>query len=161
MTTPKVRVIWRNQEVWRFHARSIDRATAEIETQRHLGHPPAPVGSHVYFGEELLGIIRCVKRQPFNRYRLVYDPPREEREETEETEAETAESPKESSEPAGPYLLASLDLDDRILAALTEYFGGPASTSEVSAATDEELLAIKGIGPASLQDIRNAIAGLD
>lgn len=160
MTTPQIKVIWRAQETWRFYPREIDRDLREIETPRHLRKPPAPIGSQLYYGEEHLGVVRRVKRLPFNRYRLAYDPPREAEPEAEE-EPTAKEEPtiKDENDPQTARMLGTLGLDDRIVAAIEEHRGGPTSLPEVSGMTDDELLAIKGIGPASLTDVRNAIAG--
>lgn len=145
MTTPMIKIKYRGQETWRFHPRSVDRATAEIHTTRHLGHPPAPKGAEIWRGDEFIGHVRCIHREPFNRFTIVYDPPQEENEEQPDKEA------KEDS------LLAD-SLDARIVDLLADH---ASTTQEVNAMSDEELLAIAGIGPATLDGIRTALRGSD
>ena len=152
----QLRIIWRGQETWRFHPHRIDEAACEIVTPRHLGPPPAPVGSIIVRGDETLGTLRCTHREKFNRYRMVYDPPaREISQENIAAEPETASEPK--PEPSGtPIAALGEHLDNqRILGTLVQIAH---SVEELAARDDELLLAIDGIGPARLADIRQAIA---
>lgn len=154
---------------WRFTPFRED--ADEIVTQRAPQHPPVPIGAELYRGGELLGTVRCVRREPFDRWAVVYTPAVDGRQPTVDGEDEdTAEGEVPvnnegniSQEIIGPQYgptgtpIAALaeHLDPRVFGTLEQLAG---TVEELSGKTDEALRAIDGIGPKRLKEIREACA---
>jgi len=126
----------------RVQARFVPHAVRadEFVTPRDTRTPPAPQGALLYYGGEVVGKVRCVRREQFSRWAIVYDPVAQEG------------TPVDA---LTPYLNA------RVVGTLALLGGeaGPRITvEELAERTDAVLLAVDGIGAARLRDIRAACA---
>ena len=112
----------------------------EFVTPRSPLTPAAPRGATLYYRGEIVGTVRCVRREPFSRWAIVYDPP---------------------ARISTPLDALSAHLNNRILAALAKLPSHAApqiTVEEIAALSDEVLLALDGIGTATLRAIRTACA---
>lgn len=122
---------------WRFIPHGPIRAD-EVMTPRCAQYPPIPIGAKLLWDSQPLGTVRCVRREPFSRYAIVFDP------------VPVIESAPDSGTP-----ISALEayLDPRAFGTVVQL----ADTVEaLSAKTDEMLRAIDGIGPKRLREIRAA-----
>jgi hypothetical protein len=117
------------------HAVRVD----EFVTPRDTRPPPVPAGALLYYGGEVVGKARCVRREQFSRWVIVYDP--------------VERAPGTSLAALTPYLNAHTL---NALAALGGDAGPHLTVEELAARTDTALLAVDGIGPARLREIRAA-----
>jgi hypothetical protein len=129
----------------------------EVITPRMLQPPAAPIGAEIVYNETVLGRVRCVRRERFDRWAIVFDPTEAmtiASEKMPETNAATIQPlPGTPLEALTPYLNA------RTLGTLAQLAGEGApqiTVEELSAKTDEALRAIDGIGPGRLAEIRMA-----
>lgn len=116
------------------------RRADEFVTPRTPLQPPAPAGATLYYRGEIAGTVRCVRREPFSRWAIVYDPP--------------------ARITTGLDAL-SAHLNNRVIATLAKLPSHSAkriTVEEVAALSDEALLALDGIGAATLRAIRTACA---
>lgn len=121
----------------------------EVVTPRAFQPPAAPIGAEVYRDGVLLGTVRCVRRERFDRWAIVYDVPQV-RVETSAEDGAVSGTPLDA---LAPYLNA------RTVGTLAQLAGEGApqiTVEELSAKTDEALRAIDGIGPSRLLEIRVA-----
>ena len=134
----EVAVVVGGQVKWRFvpHAVRAD----EFVTPRSPRTPPAPPGATLYFGREIAGTVRCVRREPFSRWAIVYDPP---------------------ARISTPLDALSAHLNGRVIGALAKLPSRTArqiTVEEIAALSDEALLALDGIGAVMLRAVRTACA---
>lgn len=112
----------------------------EFVTPRGPRPPAAPPGATVYYGGEIAGTVRCVRREPFSRWAIVYNPP------------ERISTPLDA---------LGAHVNQRVIATLAKL---PAQTApiitveELASLDDETLLALDGIGTATLRNVRAACA---
>ena len=154
----EIRVFYGGHLQTRFQPHGVIRAD-EVTTPRMLQPPAAPIGAELVYNETILGRVRCVRRERFDRWAIVFDPVEAlaiASEEMPETSAAITQTlPGTPLEALTPYLNA------RTLGTLAQLAGegAPQITVEaLSAKTDEALRAIDGIGPSRLAEIRAACA---
>lgn len=173
----EIAVLVGNATQWRFVPHGPIRAD-EVITPRHVQYPPIPVGATLLWDGEPLGTVRCVRREPFSRWAVVFNPvdggekvdgSRQTVDGVGDVEI-TVTIPEDV--PEGAVVDLHLDEGGEIvvtvgtpIAALEPHldprmFGTVAqlaqTVEELAEKTDETLRAIDGIGPKRLREIRAA-----
>ena len=143
--TGEIAVVVGGSVQWRFVP--IGAITAdEILTPRIMSYPPVPVGANLLLDGAPLGTVRCVRREQFSRWTVVFDP------------VVVAESISQEIPAVGtPISALAAHLDPRVVGTVEQL---ASSVEALAEKTDEALRAIDGIGPKRLLEIRAACAAV-
>ncbi|HNT74397.1 MAG TPA: hypothetical protein PKH77_05190 [Anaerolineae bacterium] len=171
---------------WRFHPHQM--TADEVITLRQAQYPPVPIGAELLVDGQPLGTVRCVRREVFNRWALVFDPVDGSRQTVDGGDGASASISQEiiaSGDAVVSVDLSRSDIPDSAVVGLAVVDGAVEVTvgtpiaaladhldprvmgtveqladtvEELNAKTDAALRAIDGIGPKRLEEIRAACA---
>jgi len=115
--------------------------------------PAAPIGANILEDGELIGTVKCVQRRPFNRYAIVCLP-------LPKADSISQEIPDVEATAAVevPDATPITALEDFLPYSAFQVLAAEAETvEEVEAMSDDDLLAIDGIGVKRLETIKAAL----
>jgi len=113
----------------------------EVLTPRIPQYPPIPIGAELLLDGAVLGTVRCVRRELFSRWAIVFNP--------------VDDTPQAVDGVGEGTPIAALEphLEPRTFGTVVQLAG---TVEALMAKTDEALRAIDGIGPKRLREIRAA-----